>query len=193
MSKNLTLSNSLMLVPLLGATYSLMSAFGLWLMMVVVTSAFGLGMNLLRSRLAPATRLPAGVLFAATLTSCAGLLFQLWSLPWQQQLGIYAPLIALQCLVLEHNGFFRNPWPGRLYLIGLSGALMITLGVLRETIGNGTLGSHLSWLAPALSDWHGWVLMSDGGLRLATLLPGALILLGLLVAAWQAWRSTPSH
>lgn len=62
---------------------------------------------------------------------------------------------------------------------------MVGLGLLRELIGNGTLGAHLSWLIGGL-DWPGWVL-TDGGLRLATLVPGGFILLGLLIAAKQAW------
>ncbi|KAB0500224.1 Rnf-Nqr domain containing protein [Pseudomonas vancouverensis] len=194
MSRSFTLLNSLMLTPLLGATGSLVTALGLWLMFTVVTCAFGLCMGFLRSRLAPATHLLAAIFIAATLTSCVQLLLQAWSLPWQQQLGIYAALIALQCLVLEHGGFFQTTWPERLRLTGVLGALMMTLGVLREIIGGGTLGSHLTWLfANASPDWHGWILLTDGGLRLVTLLPGGFILLGLLIAAWQAWRSTPSH
>jgi electron transport complex protein RnfE len=195
MSKSLLLQHSLMLAPLIGATGSLVSALGLWLMFIVVISVFGLGMNALRSRLHTATHLPASVLLAATLTSCAELGAKIWSLQWHQQVGIYAALIALQCVVLDHTGFFQNSWRDRLRLCGLFGALMVGLGVLRELIGNGTLGHHLPWLAAATqADWRGWVLTADGGLRLATLAPGGFILLGLLVAAWQAWqRPTPSH
>ena len=70
-----------------------------------------------------------------------------------------------------------------------------SLGLLRELIGYGTLGNHLPWLAGAThADWQGWLLTADGGLRLATLAPGGFILLGLLIAAWQAWhRPPPSH
>jgi electron transport complex protein RnfE len=72
-------------------------------------------------------------------------------------------------VVLEHNGFFQEPRLDRLRLCGLFGALLVGLGLLREVIGN-------------------------GGLHLATLVPGGFILLGLLIAAWQAWhRPTPSH
>ncbi|EPA94319.1 putative NADH:ubiquinone oxidoreductase, subunit RnfE [Pseudomonas sp. G5(2012)] len=184
-----------MLVPLIGATGSLVNALGLWLMFMVVTSAFGLCMNALRSRLLPATHLPASVLLAATLTSCAELGAQVWSLQWHQHAGIYAGLIALQCVVLERSDFFQGPWRERWRLCGLFGALMVSLGLLRELIGYGTLGNHLPWLAGAThADWQGWLLTADGGLRLATLAPGGFILLGLLIAAWQAWhRPPPSH
>ncbi|KAA0968043.1 Rnf-Nqr domain containing protein [Pseudomonas sp. ANT_H12B] len=195
MNKSSSLQNSLMLAPLIGATNSLAIALGLWLMFIVVISAFGVSMGALRSRLVPATHLLAGVLLAATLNSCAELAIQAWSLPWHQHLGFYAGLIALQCVVLEHTGFFQDTWRDRLRLCGLFGALMVGMGLLRELIGSGTLGSHLPWLAGATqADWQGWVLTADGGLRLATLAPGGFILLGLLIAAWQAWRRpTPSH
>jgi electron transport complex protein RnfE len=194
MSKS-PLQNSLMLTPLIGATGSLMTALGVWLMFIVVISTFGLAMNALRPRLLPAMRLLASVLLAATLTTCVELGAQVWSLQWHQHLGIYAGLIALHCVVLEHTGFFQNTWRDRLRLCGLFGALTVGLSFLRELIGHGTLGNHLSWLVDATPpDWQGWVLTADGGLRLATLAPGGFILLGLLIAAWQAWhRPTPSH
>lgn len=187
-----SVQNSMMLAPLIGATGSLMSALGLWLMFVLVTATYAVAMGPLRARLAAWARLPAGILLAAALTSCTELAGQAWSLQWQQHLGLYAALIALQCVVLDNNGFFQSAWRDRLRLCGLFGALMVGLGLLRELIGNGTLGAHLSWLTGGL-DWPGLVLTADGGLRLATLVPGGFILLGLLIAGWQAWpRPTPS-
>jgi electron transport complex protein RnfE len=169
MNKSANLQNSLMLAPLIGATDSLVTALGVWLIFIVVISAFGASMAALRSRLIPAARLFAGVLLAATLTGCAELAAQVWSLQWHQHSGFYAALIALQCVVLEHTDFFQSAWRERLRLCVLFGALMVGLGLLREFLG-------------------------DAGLRLATLAPGGFILLGLLIAAWQAWpRPTPSH
>ena len=169
MSKSANLQNSLMLAPLIGATDSLVTALGVWLMFIVVISAFGASMAALRSRLIPASRLLAGVLLAATLTSCVELAAQVWSLQWHQHSGLYAGLIALQCVVLEHTGFFQSAWRERLRLCVLFGVLMVGLGLLRELLG-------------------------DAGVRLATLALGGFILLGLLIAAWQAWpRPTPSH
>ena len=193
MDNSSTLRNTLMLTPLIGATQSLTAALGLCLMFMVVTQLFSLAMGALRSRLVPAARLLSSILLAATLTSCTELMAQAWSLQWQQQLGFYGALIALQCVVLEHTGFFQNGWHQRLRLNGLFATLMIALGLLRELIGNGTFGNHLSWLIGATqTDWQGWVLVADGGLRLATLVPGGFILLGLLIAAWRAWRPAPT-
>jgi electron transport complex protein RnfE len=195
MNNSSTLQNSLMLAPLIGATDSLMKALGLWLMFIVVSSVFGLCMAALRARLMPAAQVVAGVVLAATLTSCAELGAQAWSLQWHQHMGIYAGLIALQCVVMDQTGFFQRTGRDRLRLCALFGALLTGMGLLRELIGSGTLGKHLTWLAGATPpDWQGWVLTADGGMRLAILAPGGFILLGLLLAAWQAWaRPTPSH
>lgn len=164
-----SLLNALMLTPLIGATYSWKTALGVWLMFVAANSAFGLAMAGLRGRLVPASHLLAAVLLAATLTSCLQLAMQAWALQWHQQLGLYSGLIALQCVVLEHSGFHQRPWRERLLQGAVFGLLMVGLGVLRELLG-------------------------ESGLRLATLAPGGFILLGLLLAAWQAWaRSTSSN
>ena len=169
MSKSSALQNSLVLAPLIGATQSWMTALGLWLMVLTVTSAYGFAMALLRPRLIPMAQLIASLLLAATLTSCAERVAQAWSLQWHQHAGIYAGLIALQCVVLDHTGFFQQAWRDRLFLGGLFGALMLGLSLLRE-------------------------MLDYSGLHLATLVPGGFILLGLLIAAWQAWsHPAPKH
>lgn len=194
MTKPAALLNSLMLVPLIGATDSLVAGLGLWLMFIVVINLFGLGIGVLRPRLIPTAQLPASVLLAATLTSCAVLAAQAWTLQWQQHTSLYGALLAWLCVAQEVQGHFHTTWPERLRQYSLIGALMIGLGLLRELIGNGTLGSHLPWLAGAAQpDWSGWVLFADGGLHLAILAPGGFILLGLLLAAWQAWHPSPTH
>ena len=114
MSKSSALQNSLVLAPLIGATQSWMTALGLWLMVLAVTSAYGFAMALLRPRLIPMAQLIASLLLAATLTSCAERVAQAWSLQWHQHAGIYAGLIALQCVVLDHTGFFQQAWRDRL-------------------------------------------------------------------------------
>ena len=169
MNKPGALQSCLMLTPLIGATGFFASALGVWLMFIVVISAYGAGMTLLRHRLVPQAHLPGGILLAATLTSCAEIATQAWSLQWHQPMGIYAGLIALQCVVLEHTGFFHNAVRERLRLSFQFGVLMLGLAALRMILGS-----------------SGW--------RLATLAPGGFVLLGLLLAAWQAWQAwQPTH
>lgn len=185
MNRTAHVANSLMLMLLLGTTSSLAGALGAILMFAVVVGAYGLCMSFLRSHLTPAATWSAALLLAATLTSCAEVFAQRWFLAWHQAFGLYAGLIALQCLVLEHNGFFRQTPSERLKLSGMFSALMVILAVVRELAGQGRLGRGLS------EHWQGLVLFSEG-LPLATLVPGALIMLGLLLAARQAWTRSNS-
>lgn len=181
MNRSSALQHSLVLAPLIGASDSLGKALTLWGMSVLVVSVYGLKMSVMRSRIAPNLLLIASIVLAATLTSLTALALQAWAYELHRALGIYVGLISLQCVVLEYNGFFQQT--RRIRLAGLFGALMLSLGLLREVIGNASLGQDF---LPGLFG-HGWVFAADGGIRLAALAPGGFILLGLLIAAKQAW------
>ena len=180
MNTSATLSNSMMLVLLIGTTGSVAGALATLLMFTVVVGIYGLCMAPLRSHLNSESLLPVSLVLAATLAGCADIVLQRGALQWHQLISLYAGLIGLQCVVLEHNGFFLRLVRNRLKLCGLFAVLMIVLAVLRELIGQGSIGHQLS------EHWQGFILLSDG-LHFATLAPGAFILLGLLLAARQAW------
>ncbi|VEF12623.1 electron transport complex protein rnfE [Pseudomonas fluorescens] len=181
----MNLSNSLLLVLLSGSTDSMAGALGTLLVLAIVIGTYSLGMRPLRSRLASPSALLASVLLAATLTSCADILAQRWLFAWHQSYGLYGGLIALQCVILEQHGFFRQALAERVRLCALFAGLMLTLAVLRELTGKGHLGAGLTE--------HGTALVSFGeGVPLAALIPGAFIILGLLLAARQAWTRSNS-
>lgn len=180
MNTSAMLSNSMMLALLIGATDSVAGALAIMLMFAVVVSLYGVCMAPLRARLSGESLLPVSLVLAATLAGCADILLQRSAAQWHQLVSVYAGLIGLQCVIFEHNGFFRLPARGRLKLCGLFIALMTVLAVLRELLGQGSIGHHLS------DHWQGLILFGDG-LHFATLAPGAFILLGLLLAARQAW------
>jgi electron transport complex protein RnfE len=168
-----------LLTLLLGTSATLAGALGMLLMSSVVVAVFAVCIGPLRARLSDRGVLLASLLLAATLTSCANILAQRWALQWHQATGIYPGLIALQCVALEYNGFFRQALTERLKFFSLSSGLLLTLAVVRELFGQGHLGRGLS------EHWQGLVLFNQG-LHLITLVPGAFILLGLLLAARQA-------
>lgn len=179
MNRTAALSNTLMLTLLLGTTDSLAGALGTLLMFATVVGVYGLCMSVLRPRLTENSVLLASVLLAATFSGCADLFTQRWFLSWQQTFGLYTSLIALQCVMLEHNGFWRQSRAERFKRCGMFGGLLLGLAGLRELIGHGSLGRGL------FEHWSGFVVFSEG-LHLITLIPGAFILLALLLAARQA-------
>jgi len=155
------LARSLMLAPLIGVSDTLPKAASFWAICVLTVTLYGLGMCCIRNRLDERMQLMASLLIAARLVSCAELPLQAFALTLYQQLGIYLALISIQCVLLEHSGFFEaGQSKARVQLFSLFGVLLISLGALRGQIGSGSI---------------------------AALAPGGLILLGLLLAGRQAW------
>lgn len=194
MNRNTLSAGTLMLTPLLGASDSLVKAVSLWLASLLVTLLYGLSSRILRAKLHSTVVWPTQVMLAAGSVSLVSLGLQAGFWELHQALGIYLALLGVQCLALEHLGFFRR---GRLrenvHLFASFAVLLVCLGLLRELLANGTLFAHLQW-------WTGSaiepvrVFAAQDGLRLAGLIPGAFLLLGLLLAGKKAWtlRST-SH
>jgi Na+-translocating ferredoxin:NAD+ oxidoreductase subunit E len=174
----------LSLTPLLGASDSLVRAFSLLVLLWLIG---GLHLGLirpLRPRLSAGAHLLASALLAALLVSCVELILQAYALALYQALGVYLALIAIHCVLNESGHGSRQDFPK---LIALFSLLMLALGLLRELLGNGTLLSNAQWLfGPGAASWQVNLLAS--GLHLALVTPGALILLGLLLAARNAWR-----
>jgi electron transport complex protein RnfE len=161
MSNSAYWPRGLVLVPLVGASGSLVNALILWLAWVLISFAHGLTMALLRPRLTDRHGLIASSLVAAAMTACADLLAQAWILERQDALSVYIGWIALSCVALEHVAVGERRLTVHFRLVGQFGLLAISLGTLRELIGS--------------------------GVPLALLAPGGFILLGLLLAAYQAW------
>lgn len=179
----------LSLTPLLGATDSLIRAVSLLLLLWLIGGLHLTLTRLVRLWLGAGTRLLASALLAALLVSAAELLLQAQALALYQGLGVYVALIGIHCVVneLTYNKAPSYTTSNYLKLIALLSLLMLALGMLREVLGNGTLLSHAQWLFGAgAAHWELHLLPS--GLHLALLTPGGFILLGLLLAARNAWR-----
>ncbi|MDH1007364.1 electron transport complex subunit E [Pseudomonas nicosulfuronedens] len=176
------------LCPLLGTSSSMVNALGLGLATVFVLVCSSVIVSLIRGTLSEAVRLPAFLLVIATLTTCAELLMQAWRYELYEVLGIFVPLITINCMILGRaqsfastNNVARSAFDG--LMMGLGFALvLLTIGTLRELLGHGTLLAGMDLLfGPAAADWE---LQIPGyqGLLLAVLPPGAFLVLGLLIA-----------
>ncbi|MGK0149247.1 Rnf-Nqr domain containing protein [Pseudomonas putida] len=157
------------LVPLLGATRTLSEGATIGVCAVLMSSLHQLLLAPLRQRLATWTYVLASLLLLAALASCLQLALRAWLLPVALALGHYPALLCLQCLATDHLLPDQRRW--RL-LAGHLCALLATCLLL---------GASRQWLA-------------DGtGLHLASLAPGALLLLGLLLALYNRLRPGPAQ
>ncbi len=166
MTKPFALGSLLLLPALLGVSATLASAVAFWALWVTILTLHGCSCGWVRNHLSGNWRLAANVLLATTWVSCAHLVAQALALGPSTPLGAYLALIGMQCVLLEHEGLFATDRRrARLQLFAVSAGLLLALTLLRFLLGS----------------------------SIAILAPTGFILLGLLLAGWQAWtqRRTP--
>lgn len=157
------------LVPLLGATRTLSEGATIGVCAVLMSGLHQLLLAPLRQRLASWTYVLASLLLLAALASCLQLALRAWLLPLALALGHYPALLCLQCLAFDHLLPGQGRWR---VLAGHHCALLATCLLL---------GASRQWLA------------GGSGLHLATLAPGGLLLLGLLLALYNRLRPGPAQ
>lgn len=157
------------LVPLLGTTRTLGEGVTIGVCAVLMNSLHQLLLAPLRQRLATWAYVLASLLLLAALASCLQLALRAWLLPLALALGHYPALLCLQCLATDH----LLPDQGRWRLLA-----RYLYAVLASCL---LLGASRQWLAEI------------AGVHLASLAPGALLLLGVLLALYNRLRPGPAH
>ena len=189
------LMGPLSVAPLIGVTDSLVKSIGFLLVLGSVGLLHFALMKAAAPLLRSTTRLLIGATIAATLVTLAGLLLQAHALELYQALGIYLPLIGVQCLLLSNSETDPrgNAW-GFLRLSAYYGGTFMLLGAVRELLGQASLLSNAQWLfGSSASRWQIDFFPSGSGLHLAVLAPGGFMLLGLVLAAANALRLRRKH
>ena len=177
------------LCPLLAMSHRLVTALALGLAMLAVMLVSSVSIALLRKHLGAELRLLVWLLVIATCVSGVELLMQAFTWQLHQALGIYLPLIAANCLVLQHAESVASRYPvtyaATQALVtggGLLGAMLL-LGALRELLGSGTLLADMNLLFGArAAHWELHPFNDQGKFLLAILPPGAFLFAGLLLA-----------
>lgn len=189
---NVVLSQMLSLCPTLAVTSGATPGLGMGLATTAVLVASNAMVALLRRWIAAEVRIPAFVLIIATLVSLVDLLMNAWLHALHQVLGLFIPLIVVNCLILgraesfaSKNGVAASALDGLAMGGGFTLALTL-LGALRELGGSGTLFAGASTLlGPQMALLEMRLYPGDG--MLVLILPaGGFIVLGLLMAARRA-------
>lgn len=176
------------LCPTLAVTNSANNGLGMGLAVVFVLVLSNMLISMVRSIIPKKVRIACFIVIAASLVVAVELLMQAYAYPLYQQLGIFVPLIVVNCIILGRAEAFaaKNGVAGSVadgLGMGLGFTLSLTfLGSLREILGNGT--------------WFGHSVMWENfePFRIMVKAPGAFICLGLILAGmnvinvWQARR-----
>jgi electron transport complex protein RnfE len=177
------------LCPLLAVTSSVVNGLGLGLATTLTLLTSNSLVSIIRNYVRPEVRVPVFVMIIASIVTAIELMMHAWLNDLYLVLGIFIPLIVTNCVILGRAEAFASKnslAPAALdgFMMGLGFTLvLVTLGGMRELLGNGTLLSqaHLMF-GDIAKDWTIVFVEDYRGFLLAILPPGAFIGLGLLIA-----------
>lgn len=185
------------LCPTLAVTTSVVNGVSLGLATALVMASANGAVSPVRKFVPDEIRVPVFIMVIAALVTMIDLAIHGFAEPLHKVLGIFIPLIVVNCIVLARVESFAaknapSPaiWDGFMMGIGLTLVLAI-LGGMRELVGKGTLFSGIDLaLGPAFTPYVLHVVPDYHGFLLAILPPGAFIGLGCLIALrnWAEMR-----
>lgn len=173
------------LCPALAVTMSAENGLGMGLATAFVLILSNGAISSMRNVIPSKVRIASYIVIIATLVSIVEILMKAYFFPLSVQLGIYIPLIVVNCIVLGRAEGFASKNPPFIsmvdgFSVGIGYALSLTLiGSLREIFGAGT--------------WFGMAVFGDSFEPMAFLVsaPGAFVTIGILVALqniYSRWR-----
>lgn len=166
------------LCPTLGTTSSAITGMSMGLATLIVLMCSNFTVSALKSIIPDKVRIPAFILLIASFVTIVQMIMQAWLPALNESLGIFIPLIVVDCILLGRAEAFaskNNPWLSVCdgLGIGLGFTLALTIiGSVREILGTGAVFGIQLYSA-------------DFGALLFVLAPGAFIVLGLLIAVFN--------
>jgi electron transport complex protein RnfE len=179
LSENPVFRLALGLCPVLAVTTSLKNGIGMGLAATFVLVGSNLIVSLIRKGVPARIRIPCYIVVIASFVTVVDLVMAGYTPELHKNLGIFIPLIVVNCIILgraeafaSKNSVGRSLIDGIGMGIGFTFALAVTAAV-REIIGTGKI-----WDLVLLGDRYNPVLI-------AILSPGAFITLGLLIGLFN--------
>lgn len=131
--------------PTLAVTTSAINGLGMGLSSLVVLAISNVVISLLRKMIPDEVRLPAFIVIVASFVTVVELLMEAYMESLYASLGIYIPLIVVNCIILGRAEAYASKNPPLLSLfdglgmgLGFTVALVI-IGSIRELLGAGSI------------------------------------------------------
>ncbi len=171
------------LCPALAVSTTVFNGFGMGVAATFVLLCSNVVISLLRHVIPSGVRIPAFIVVIASFVTMVDLLMEGFMFPLHQALGVFIPLIVVNCIILGRAEAFASKnrvWRSALDGLGMGlgfMAALVTMGAIRELLGNGTLltGTPLE-IAPLGEGFKAAPVL------VMVLPPGAFLTLGLLMA-----------
>ncbi len=131
--------------PTLAVTTSAINGFGMGMSSLVVLAVSNLVISMLRNIIPDEVRLPAFIVVVASFVTVVELLMEAYLQSLYAALGIYIPLIVVNCIILGRAEAYASKNPPLLSLfdgigMGLGFTVGLTIiGAIREILGSGSI------------------------------------------------------
>ncbi|MCK5776171.1 MAG: electron transport complex subunit E [Bacteroidales bacterium] len=162
------------LCPTLGVTTSAMNGLGMGLATTFVLIGSNVVVSMVKNFIPDKVRIPAFIVIIASFVTIVELVMQAYMPALFDQLGLFIPLIVVNCIVLGRaEAFASKETVGSSAIDGLGMGLgfsfaLTLLGGVREMLGSGAI--------------FNYKFMEGDGMLVFVLAPGAFIVLGYLIA-----------
>ena len=187
LSKNPVLVQLLGMCSVLAITTSMFNGLGMGLSVTIILICSNVLISLLRKVIPSEIRIAAYIVIIAGFVTIVDLLLQAFLPDLAESLGVFIPLIVVNCIILgraeafaSKNGVLASALDGLFQGIGYTVALVI-MCVIRELLGSGTFG------AGVLNGGEGFVIIPDTYVAMHMIMPvGGFLTLGFVIA-WFQW------
>ncbi len=174
------------LCPALAVTTSAKNAVGMGVAVIAVVTCSNVVVSLIRHYIPNQVRIPCFIVVIATFVTLVEIFLKAQLPALGRSLGIYVPLIVVNCAILERvesfgsrYGVMRSLFDGLGTGVGFSLAI-IAMGAVREVLGMGTFWGY-PWMPKSLPvEFVNAPILIQG--------PGAFLVLGLLMALVNKWK-----
>jgi electron transport complex protein RnfE len=158
--------------PTLGVTTSAINGLGMGVATMFVLMMSNMMISLIKKIVPDIVRIPCFVVIIASVVTVLEMLMQAYTPVLYKALGIYIPLIVVNCIILGRAEAFackNTVWQSLLDAIGMGIGFtlaLLILGAIREILGNGSI--------------FGWSFVSEDmpTILLFIMPPGAFLALG---------------
>ncbi len=180
--KNPTFVLILGMCPTLGTTSSALTGMSMGLATLFVLVCSNVVISLVRNLIPDKVRIPAYIVIIASFVTMLQMVMQAWLPALYASLGIFIPLIVVNCILLGRAEAFaskNNPALSAVDGLGVGlgfTAALTLLGAVRELLGTGAV-------------FGARVYPEDFGSLIFVLAPGAFIALGFLIALFNRLTS----
>ena len=186
LSKNPVLAQLLGMCSVLAITTSLFNGIGMGLSVTVILICSNVLISALRKVIPSQIRIAAYIVIIAGFVTIVDLLLQAFLPDLAESLGVFIPLIVVNCIILgraeafaSKNGVLASAVDGLCQGIGYTVALVI-MCVIRELLGSGTFGGGL------LNGGEGFRIIPEGYPAMQMVMPvGGFLALGFVIAGSQ--------